>query len=134
MLKDYDIVVSGGGLTGVAAAIAAKRNGAKDVLLIERYGFLGGMATSGLVHPFMSFFKAREPFERKHQLIFGIFQEILDNLKELGGLEKVSFFDAEVMKLVLNRMVVENDVDILLHTYVADVQKNKENYIESIKH
>ena len=133
MLKDYDIVVSGGGLTGVAAAIAAKRNGAKDVLLIERYGFLGGMATSGLVHPFMSFFKAREPFERKHQLIFGIFQEILGNLKELGGLGKVSFFDAEVMKLVLNRMVVENDVDILLHTYVADVQKNKENYIESIK-
>ncbi|NMA95200.1 MAG: FAD-dependent oxidoreductase [Clostridiales bacterium] len=133
MQKDYDIIVSGGGLTGVAAAISAKRSGVKDVLLIERYGFLGGMATSGLVHPFMSYFRARKPYKEENQLIFGIFQEILDSLKALNGLERASYFDAEAMKLVLNNMILENDVSILLHTYVADVKKEEDNYIDSIK-
>ena len=47
-MRKYDIVVCGGGLSGVAAAVQAKRSGAGSVLLIERYGFLGGMATAGL--------------------------------------------------------------------------------------
>jgi phytoene dehydrogenase-like protein len=46
----YDLIVAGGGLSGVAAAVAAAREGV-SVLLIERYGFLGGMATAGMVNP-----------------------------------------------------------------------------------
>ena len=134
MIKEYDLIVSGGGLTGVAAAIAAKRNGVQNVLLIERYGFLGGMATSGLVNPFMSYFKSQEPFKKEHQLTFGIFQEILDRLRALNGMpnEDKRVFDAEVMKLILNRMVIEEKIDLLFHTYVADVKKDKEDHIESI--
>ena len=52
MKTNYDIIIVGGGFSGVAAAIAARREGA-DVLLIERYGFLGGSATMSLVNPFM---------------------------------------------------------------------------------
>jgi len=130
--KNYDVIVVGGGLTGIAAAIAAKRNGVKDVLLIERYGFLGGMATNGLVNPFMSYFKSGEPYEEEYQLTFGIFQEILDRLIELEGFKNKRTFDAEIMKLVLNRMVKEEDIDLLFHTYVADVQKEEENCIHSI--
>lgn len=48
VMDDVDILVCGGGVAGVAAGIAAARNEAK-VLLIERYGFLGGLATGGLV-------------------------------------------------------------------------------------
>ena len=44
MEKEFDIIVAGGGFSGVAAAVAAAREGA-EVLLLERYGFLGGMAT-----------------------------------------------------------------------------------------
>ena len=55
MDKRYDVVVVGGGPSGVAAALGASRTGAK-VLLIERYGFIGGMATAGLVGPFMTSF------------------------------------------------------------------------------
>ena len=55
-----DLVVAGGGPAGVAAAIAAARLGA-DVLLVERYGFLGGMATAGFVFPFMSHLAGERP-------------------------------------------------------------------------
>ncbi|NMC06081.1 MAG: FAD-dependent oxidoreductase, partial [Candidatus Lokiarchaeota archaeon] len=49
---EADIVVAGGGLAGCLAAIAAKRvNPRACVFLIERYGFLGGMATAGYVFP-----------------------------------------------------------------------------------
>jgi FAD dependent oxidoreductase len=47
-----DVIVIGGGPGGLGAAVAAARNGA-DTLLIERFGFLGGMATAGEVSPFM---------------------------------------------------------------------------------
>ena len=48
VISETDVIVAGGGVAGVAAALAASRNGAK-VLLIERYGQLGGLATGGLV-------------------------------------------------------------------------------------
>ena len=54
MRSHYDIIVCGGGPGGTAAAAAAARKGA-DVLLVEQYGFLGGMASSGLVNPFMPY-------------------------------------------------------------------------------
>ena len=45
---EVDVLVCGGGSAGVAAAVAAARSGAR-VLLLERYGYLGGLATGGLV-------------------------------------------------------------------------------------
>ena len=48
VVAEADVVVAGGGPGGLPAAIAAARHGA-HVLLIERYGFLGGLATAGLV-------------------------------------------------------------------------------------
>ena len=50
----YDVVVCGGGPAGIGAAIAAAERGAKTVL-IERFGFLGGMATAGYVNPMSEF-------------------------------------------------------------------------------
>ena len=51
-IKHYDIIVIGGGFSGVAAAIAAAREG-KKVRLIEKYNCLGGAAAFDLVNPFM---------------------------------------------------------------------------------
>ena len=52
VVAEADVVVAGGGPGGLPAAIAAARHGA-SVLLIERYGFLGGLATAGLVAPIL---------------------------------------------------------------------------------
>ena len=49
----YDVVVIGGGPSGVCAAIESARAG-KRTLLVEAYGMLGGMATTSLVSPFMT--------------------------------------------------------------------------------
>ena len=51
-MKHYDLIVAGGGLTGVAASVAAARGGL-SVLLIERSGCLGGAMSTNLVYPFM---------------------------------------------------------------------------------
>ena len=48
-----DVIVVGGGPAGMCAAIAAAREGVK-VLLVEQGGFCGGMATQGMVGPFMT--------------------------------------------------------------------------------
>ncbi len=50
--READVVVFGSGPGGIGAAVMAARAGAKT-LLVERYGFPGGMASAGEIHPFM---------------------------------------------------------------------------------
>lgn len=72
-----DVLVVGAGPAGTAAAVSAARNGAGKVVLLERYGHLGGMATGGqvLFIPHLS--------EGKQQMIAGIQQEWLDRLEKM---------------------------------------------------
>lgn len=86
--RKYDVIVAGGGLSGVAAAVASAREG-KSVLLLEKYGFLGGMATNALVNPFMAYcskYGEGEKFDWDKIANDGIFGEIIRRLKEKGAL------------------------------------------------
>lgn len=55
----FDVAVIGGGSAGLAAAVSAARKGAR-VLLVERYGYLGGMGTASLVHTFCGLYLLRD--------------------------------------------------------------------------
>lgn len=77
---DCDVLVIGGGPSGIAAATCAARHGASTILA-ERNGCLGGMATSGLVAPLMS----STTKDGKTLLIRGLFEEFVDSLIVQGG-------------------------------------------------
>ncbi|AGB19338.1 FAD-dependent oxidoreductase [Thermoanaerobacterium thermosaccharolyticum] len=130
-MKRYDVVVIGGGVSGTIAAIAAARNGAKT-LLVEQYGFLGGSLTNMGVGPMMTFHAGAK------QVINGIPQEVVDNLIKYGGspghvldttgfVSTVTPFNAEVMKYVLQKMVIESSAEILYHSFLINVELDGAN-------
>ena len=128
MKNKYDLVICGGGFAGVSAAIAASREG-MNVLIIEKLGFFGGMATSALVNPFMKYF---DRDDRSLIINRGIFREILSNLSVMGGLhENKVTFNEEILKIVLDNMIRKWKIDTLFYTSVISVKMNGKN-IESV--
>lgn len=119
----YDVIVCGGGPSGTAAAIAAGRLGAK-VLLIERYGFCGGMATSALVNPWAGH-EYRDPETLEYgSLTGGVFREIVCALAEHGGYGSrltAAAFDDERLKHVYDELLRTANVEVRYHTLVTDV-------------
>lgn len=133
-MKKQDIIVIGGGFAGVAAAIAAARQG-KSVLLVEKYNCLGGAAVFDLVNPFMRFWTYTADKKERIYLSRGIFTEILREMKELGGFLSESqdsgIFNEEYLKLALNRMCLKSGVTLLFQTYLTGVAV-KEGRISSV--
>ncbi len=80
VMAEPELLVVGGGPAGIAAAIAGARNGART-LLVERYGYLGGNLTAGLVGPCMTSYS----LDGKQQLIKGIFEELVLRMEAMGG-------------------------------------------------
>src|SRR5712664_3440339 len=80
---EYDVAVLGGGPAGIAAAVAAARAG-RRTLLIERYGFLGGMGTAAGVTNFCGLHA--NVHGEMHRVVQGIASELLGRIDRLGGL------------------------------------------------
>ena len=123
---NFDVAVIGGGIAGALAAVAAGRAG-RRVLLVERYGFLGGMLTMAGVGPMMTFHAG------DLQVVRGLNGELIDRLKANGGSPghitdttgytfSVTPFDAEAMKLELDRMCGEAGVRVLFHAQLTGVR------------
>lgn len=120
----YDVVVCGGGPAGIGAAVAAAERGAKTAL-IERFGFLGGMATAGLVNPMSEFaYNGR-------RISGGIPWRFAQEMVALGGAVTEEprcniSFHPEIYKLTAQRMVEKAGVKTYMNTCIADCIKEKD--------
>ncbi len=127
----YAVIVCGAGPTGTAAAIAAARKlrehgHEKKVLLLERYGFGGGMATGALVNPWAGHQYFEAGTSKVGSLIGGLFKEINSLLCQAGGFGSTltqGAFDEERLKLVYDQLLQGAGVDILYHTTVTGVER-----------
>ena len=138
----YDLVVCGGGPSGIPAALSASRSGLK-VLLIEQTGQLGGVGTSAGV----SHLLGGRTRDNQHWCVAGIFQEVVEDLAARGGAinpvdiegeqysphgwtGKVSNltygvpFDPIAMVALLDEKMLEAGVDLLFFTSMVDVLVN----------
>ncbi|MDW5290191.1 FAD-dependent oxidoreductase [Formosa sp. PL04] len=128
LIAGYDVIVVGGGVSGSHAAIASAKTGAKT-LLIEQFGFLGGSLTAMGVGPMMTFHN-----KAGRQLVFGSPNEMVSRLVAKGAspghildgtgyCSTVTPFDAEMLKVTLEEMVLEAGAEILYHTRLIDISK-----------
>jgi hypothetical protein len=138
---ETDVLVVGGGPAGLGAALGAAAAGA-GVILVERYGFLGGNATAALVMPLMSFHTQHAPVHlapvvstllpQDHgpgdPIIAGVVARLLERLVAAGGAWPPSLqtgyvvpFDPEIFKIVALDMLDEANVNVLFHAFASDV-------------
>lgn len=123
-----DVLVAGGGPAGIAAALAAAREGA-STLLVERYGYVGGMITGAHVVAILGVGDGHQPLAR------GITEEIYQRMASVGGVKGYQagdaeesggrresgeyVVDAELFKWQAAEMLLEEDVELLLHTLAS---------------
>ena len=119
VLMQADVVVVGGGTTGPIAAIAAARRGCK-VVLIERFGSLGGVLTLGLNTKPSGSLLGGIPLEiwNLARSAGGAGADYMATTKT-GGVKIASPADPEIMKMLLTRLCVEAGVQILFETFVS---------------
>jgi hypothetical protein len=130
----FDVAVCGGGMSGIAAAIAAARQGARSVL-VERAGWLGGMGITGAtgLHSFFNIFDTY-PGAPRMRIAAGIAQELVDRTQALGGamghirmqrggdfVSMLTPVEPETFKLAAFQLCREAGVTLLLHTIIDEV-------------
>lgn len=118
-MQRFDLIVAGGGLTGVAAAVSAAREGL-SVLLIEQSGSLGGAMSTNLVYPFMRYWTDPEEGERKW-LSAGIFTEMCRRAGQYIPAGTNTDFSPEAFKFALDDMTQEAGVTVLYHASLFKV-------------
>jgi glycine/D-amino acid oxidase-like deaminating enzyme len=124
---DYEVVVLGGGPAGIAAAVAAARTG-RRTLLLERYGFLGGMGTAAGVTNFCGLFANVHGEIRR--VVHGVADELIARIDRLGGLNAphlifgktmAQAYDTAAYKIAADDLLLAHGVEILFHALACGV-------------
>jgi hypothetical protein len=135
---EYEVAVLGGGPAGIAAAVAAARAG-KRTLLIERYGFLGGMGTAAGVTNFCGLHA--NVYGEMHRVVQGIASDLLGRIDRLGGLNAphlifgkilAQAYDTAAYKIAADDLLASHKVDILFHALGAGVVMQDEARINGL--
>jgi glycine/D-amino acid oxidase-like deaminating enzyme len=138
VLGDYEVVVLGGGPAGIAAAVAASRAG-RSTLLIERYGFLGGMGTAAGVTNFCGL-HANVHGEIR-QVVHGVADELLSRIAKLGGLNEphalfgktvAQAYDTAAYKIAADDLMDSAGVHVLFHALAAGVLMESPSRIQAL--
>jgi hypothetical protein len=140
----FEVAVIGGGMAGIAAAVAAARTGA-NTILIEKNGWLGGVGIVGAtrLHSFFNIFDAH-PGARRYKVVSGIAQELVDLVTQRGGgmghvrMERGGDFvsmltpvEPETFKAMATEMCRQAGVQLLFHTVVDEVYAT-EGHVEHL--
>src|SRR6202045_2218645 len=135
---EYEVAVLGGGPAGIAAAVAAARAG-RRTLLIERYGFLGGMGTAAGVTNFCGLHA--NVHGEMHRVVQGIASDLLGRIDRLGGLNAphlilgkilAQAYDTAAYKSAADGLVRSHKVDVLFHALGAGVVMHDERRINAL--
>ena len=135
---EYEIAVLGGGPAGIAAAVAAARAG-RRTLLIERYGFLGGMGTAAGVTNFCGLHA--NVHGEMHRVVQGVVSELLGRIDRIGGLNVphlvlgkifAQAYDTAAYKIAADDLMAAHKVDILFHALGAGVVMHDERRINAV--
>ena len=120
----------GGGPAGIAAATAAARHGVRT-LLVERYGFLGGMGTAAGVTNFCGLHaNVRGEIQ---QVVHGVADDLLGRMRELGGLNEphlifgrihAQAYDTAAFKCAADALLLEAGVELLFHAFAVGVARS----------
>ncbi|MBL7092843.1 FAD-dependent oxidoreductase [candidate division KSB1 bacterium] len=118
MRYDADVAIIGGGIAGVSAACAAAKSGAR-VILIERFGVVGGNSTTGGVASFCGETAGQGE-------VFDIIISDLEKFKAVAPYVPYPEadhrnFDHEILAVVFQELLLRRNVKLLLHTRFVDV-------------
>jgi len=138
ILSEAEVVVLGGGPAGIAAAWAAARQG-RSTLLVERYGFLGGMGTAAGVTNFCGLHANVHGDMRR--VVRGVADELLDRIDALGGLNpphsifgrtQAQAYDMSAYKCAADELVLGAGARLLFHALAAGVVMRDERSIDAL--
>ena len=135
---EYDVVVLGGGPAGIAAAVAAARAG-RSTLLVERYGFLGGMGTAAGVTNFCGL-HANVHGEIR-QVVHGVADDLLSRIDRLGGLSVphtvfgktvAQAYDTAAYKIAADDLMLAAGVSLLFHAIGVGVVMTSPGHVQAL--
>ena len=135
---EYDVVVLGGGPAGIAAAVAAARAG-RSTLLVERYGFLGGMGTAAGVTNFCGLHANVEGKIR--QVVHGVADDLLGRIARLGGLNAphdlfgrtvAQAYDTAAYKIAADDLMLAAGVSVLFHALGTGVVLASPRHVQAL--
>ena len=135
----FDVVVLGGGPAGIAAAAASAQAGS-STLLVEHYGFLGGMGTAAGVTNFCGLHA--NVHGKIQQVVHGVADQLLQRMRSLGGLNEphvifggriaAQAYDNAAFKVAADGLVTDSGAQLLFHARACGVIMRSPREIEAI--